>query len=288
MQYIKKDILKKVYRSRPKTSHKYDFGYLLIVGGSQLYSGSPALAALAAFKTGVDLTLVIAPKRAADIIASFSPDLITYSLDGSDLEKKHLPDLLFLTESAKKVSNKNTACLIGGGAGRDEVTQKTIIEYLSNINIPAVIDADAIWAVSSKKEILKDKNFVLTPHQYEFYVFSGIEVLKFDLEQKIKTVKEFAKKFKTNILLKGNPDIISDGKEVFLNKTGCPEMTVGGTGDTLAGICGCFLAQGIDPLLAASAAAYINGLAGEEAKAKLGVSLLATDLINEIPNVIKN
>lgn len=287
MEYINKDILKRIYEKRSSKSHKYDFGYLLIVGGSKLYSGSPALSAFAALRAGVDLTLIVAPKRAADIIASFSPNLITVALKGGDLEEKHLPELFSLTESAKKVSNKNTACVIGGGAGRDELTEKALINYLSEIDIPAVVDADAIWAISKNKEILKGKDFVLTPHAYEFYILTGIKIWEMEEKEKVEMVKKIARELKTTILLKGEKDIISDGHKTFLNKTGCPEMTVGGTGDTLSGICGCFLSQGISPVFAVSAAAYINGLAGEAAKEKKGVGLLPTDLIREIPNVIK-
>ena len=77
-------------------------------------------------------------------------------------------------------------------------------------------------------------------------------------------------------------DIISDGKQVALNKTGNPYMTKAGTGDTLAGICGALLAQGQDAFKAACAAAYINGQAGDIAAAKLKQSLMASDLIEAI------
>lgn len=288
MKYVDKNVLKRIYKSRSKDSHKYDFGYLLVIGGSQLYSGSPALAAMAALRAGIDLTLVVAPKRAADIIATFSPDLISYPLEGTDLTLNHLPNLISLTEGAKEVSRGKVALVIGGGLGRDEETQTAVQKYLSKIDIPAVIDADAIWAISKKKEILKKKRFILTPHLFEFFILSGRKIINFSLKEKIETVKHFAGELNTVILLKGNIDIISDGKKVFLNKTGCPEMTVGGTGDTLAGICGCFLAQGFEPLIASSAAAYLNGKAGELAKKDLGPGLLATDLIWYIPKVIKN
>jgi NAD(P)H-hydrate epimerase len=72
---VTKQILKKVYRPRPAEIHKYDYGLLLVIGGGQFYSGSPALAAMAGFRSGVDMVQVLAPKRAADIIASFSPNL---------------------------------------------------------------------------------------------------------------------------------------------------------------------------------------------------------------------
>lgn len=287
MEYIKKNILKKIYKPRPKEAHKYDFGYLLVIGGSKLYTGSPALTAMAGLRTGVDLTLVVAPKRVADIVASFSPNLIAYSLDGEDLEEKHLPEIFSLSESAKKVSDRKAAFVIGGGLGRDESAEKSVIEYLSKIDIPGVIDADAIWAVAKNKKVLKGKPFILTPHAYEFYILSGKEVMNLRLEEKTKVVEGVAKDLNITILLKGNPDIISDGKITILNSTGCPEMSVGGTGDTLAGICGALLAQGVGLIEAASAGAFINGRAGELAWKKYGVSLLATDIIEEIPQVIK-
>jgi NAD(P)H-hydrate epimerase len=294
MEYIDKNILKKVYNPRPENTHKYDYGYLLVIGGSQLYSGAPCLVAMAALRAGVDLTLTIAPERAANIIASFSPNLISYSLKGHDLGFQHLPTLLSLTESAKKVSHGKVAVAIGGGLGRDEETQKTVNEYLSKIDIPAVIDADALYAVSRRyhpfppENIFQNKNFLLTPNSYEFFILSGTDVLELSLEEKIEKVKNCARELNVSIILKGNIDIISNGKEVFLNKTGCPEMTVGGTGDTLTGICGCFLAQDQEPILAGSAAAYINGKAGELAKEKFNSGLLATDVIEYIPKAAQN
>ena len=82
MQEVTKNILKKIYKVRPPESKKYDFGLLIVIGGSEFYSGSPALSAMAAFRAGVDMVRIIAPKRAADIIASFSPDLAAYPLEG--------------------------------------------------------------------------------------------------------------------------------------------------------------------------------------------------------------
>ena len=291
---VTKDILKKIYKKRPEESKKYDFGLLIVIGGSDFYSGSPALNALAAFRAGVDMVRIIATKRAADIIASFSPDLAAYPLEGKWLGEKHLATLIEMTEGAKEVAHGKTAVVIGGGVGRSEETQKVILEYLEKVSVPVVIDADAIHAVSKKPEIIlgpalseKRKGWIITPHTYEFFVLTGREVYKLPEEEKTKAVLEEAARLKTTILLKGRTDIISDGKEVVLNKTGGPFLTVGGTGDTLAGICGALLARGIDPFLAAQAAAFINGLAGEIAFKKLGEGLVATDLINSIPEVIK-
>jgi len=285
---VTKNILKEIYKERPRDSKKYDFGLLIVIGGSEFYSGSPALSALAAFKSGVDMVRIIAPKRAADIIASFSPNLAAYSLEGSWLERKHLSTLISMTESAKEVARGNTAVVIGGGMGRTEETQNAILEYLSQVSVPVVIDADAIHAIGKKPEIISEKNFLITPHTYEFFVLTGKEIYKLPFEEKIKMVQEEAARLQTTILLKGKTDIISDGKEVALNKTGTPYMTVGGCGDSLAGICGALMARGIDPFTTAQAAAYINGKAGEIVTQRLKEGLLATELIEAIPEVIKS
>jgi len=284
---VNKKILKEIYKVRPADVRKYDFGLLLVIGGSEFYSGPPALSALAAFRAGVDMVRIIAPKRAANIIASFQPDLASFPLKGDWLTKEHLSILISMTESAKAVSRGKTAVVIGGGAGRTAETQETILEYLSEISVPAVIDADAIDSLAKNPQIISGKPFLITPHTYEFFVLTKREVYKLPEEEKIKAVQEEALRLQTTILLKGPVDIISDGKEVALSKTGSPFMTVGGTGDTLAGIAGALMARGITPFQAAQAAAYINGVAGEMAGRKFGESLMAADLIEEIPEVIK-
>jgi UTP--glucose-1-phosphate uridylyltransferase len=283
LEYLKtvvettKDILKEVYKSRPAESVKYDFGLLVVIGGSDFYSGSPALSAMAAFRSGADMTRIIAPKRAADIIASFSPALAAYPLEGKRLERIHLAAIIGQVESAKEVSRGKTALVIGGGLGRSEETQETVLELLKQVSVPAVIDADAIHALAKNPEIVSGKNFLITPHTYEFFVLTKKEVYSLSQEEKIRIVREEALRLQATILLKGKTDIISDGKEVALNKTGSPYMTKGGTGDTLAGICGALLARKINPFVAAQAAAYINGRAGEIAAQRAKEGFVVTD-----------
>lgn len=289
MVEITKEILKVVFPERPKEKYfkKYEFGLLLVIGGSDFYSGSSALAAMAAFRSGVGMVRILAPKRAADIIASFSPNLAAYPLEGKWLNKKHLPILIEQTKSAKLVAEGKVAIVIGGGMGRTKETQETILEYLEKIDIPAVIDADAIYAIAQKPEIISQKPFLITPHAFEFFVLTGKKVYQLPLEEQTKIVKEEAERLKTVILLKGKPDVISDGKEIALCHAGSPYMAVGGTGDTLAGICGALMAKGINPFLAAKAGAFLNGRAGEIAAEKLKDSLCATDVIEAIPEILK-
>jgi len=276
MKTVDKKLIKKIFKPREKWSHKGDFGSLLVIGGSKKYSGSPAFNALAAYRTGVDLITIAAPRRAADIIASFSPDLITYPLEGDHLNESHLDDIFVLAEDSDAVA-------IGGGLERNEETLTTVKRILKGLTSPCVIDADAIHAVATDKKVLR-KNFILTPHSHEFYILTGT---KPDVKNRVALVKKEASKLGCIILLKGYIDVISDGKQVAINETGNPFLTVGGTGDTLTGVCGALLARGIDPFEAACAASYINGKAGDLAAKRYGEGLMASDLIDEIPNVIK-
>jgi len=285
---VTSDVLKKVYKPRPTNSRKLDFGLLNIIGGSDFYSGSPALSALAAFRTGVDMVRIIAPKRAADIIASFSPIMAAYPLEGKWLEEKHLSILISMIEAAKDVSKGKTAVVIGGGLGRTKETQKAIISFLSEVDVPAVIDADAIHAISTDLKVISGRDFLITPNLYEFFILTGKEVYKSKEKEKIDLVREEAKRLKTTILLKGPVDVISDGKEVALDRTGTGYMAKGGCGDTLAGICGAIIARGIDPFLAGQAGSFINGKAGELAAERLKESLTATDLIDAISEIINS
>lgn len=283
---VTKDILANFYKPRSPDSIKYDFGMLVVIGGSDFYSGSPAFTAMSAFRAGVDMVRILAPKRAADIIASFSPNMAAYPLDGKWLGKSHVATLIAMTESAKITARGNAAVVIGGGLGRTKETQEAILEYLLHISLPVVIDADAIHAVTQRPDIIKEKNFLFTPHGYEFFVLTGKEVIGKSDEERIKITQEEALRLKTTILLKGKVDVISDGKELAVNKTGTPFMTTGGCGDTLSGICGALMARGFSPFLAGQAGAYINGKAGEIAGQTKKDGLLATDLIEAIPEVI--
>ena len=271
-------ILKKIYKPRDKWVHKGNFGSLLVIGGSKRYSGSPVFNALAAYRAGVDLVTVAAPRRAADIIASFSPDIITYPLEGDYLNETHLNDIFVLAGSSD-------AIVIGGGLERNKETLDTVRRILKGLTLPCVIDADAIYAATDQKDFLR-KNFVVTPHSHEFFVLTGKKPEN-ELKKRIALVKKEASRWNCTIILKGHVDVISDGKRIAINRTGSPFMTVGGTGDTLAGICGALLARKIEPFESACAACFINGKAGELAAKKFKEGLMASDLLEEIPKVIE-
>ncbi len=270
--------LKNFYPQRNSWSHKGNFGYVLIVAGGRIYSGSPAFNALAALRAGADLTMIISHPRAAAIAAGFAPDIIARPLD-KDLEMKHVEKIVSL---AKKFDS----LVIGGGLARNEKTYKAIKKIIKAVDLPMVIDAEAIRAVAEEPKILENKKAILTPHSEEFKVLTAEEI-KPEVEDRKEKNKKWAEKLKTTILLKGHIDVISDGKEVILNETGSSLMTKGGTGDILAGICAAFLARKFSLLESAEAAAFINGKAGEMAALKYAEGLLAGNLFEFIPEVIK-
>ncbi len=219
-----------------------------------------------------------------NIAAQFLPDIITFPLVGDYLRKKHLPFIL-------KQIPKFDSLILGCGLGRSLETFQVVLEIIKKANLPMVVDADGIRAISQEKEkissILKEKKIVLTPHSKEFEILTG-EKLTTEIGERKEKVKKWAKKLNCLILLKGHLDVISDGQEVFLNETGSPFMTKGGFGDILTGILGAILARKVNLFEAAKAASFINGQAGQLAAEKYGEGLLASDSFEIISQVIKN
>ncbi len=287
MNQINKDILKNIFKERLLNVRKYDFGLLLVIGGSEFYTGSPALSAMAAFRTGVDMVRIIAPKRAADIIASFSPNLAAFPLDGKRLEKRHLIILLALTESARMAAHGKTAVVIGGGIGRSAEIHEVILQYLAQISVPVIIETDAIYSISQKLEVISGKNFLIIPRFYEFFILTGKKIYHLPEQEKIKIIQEEANRLQTTIFFRGERDIISNGKDVAVNEIGLAYyMSKGGCGDVLAGICGALMARGISAFESAKAAAYINVEAAKIVAQKKKEGMVATDLIEAISEVL--
>ena len=295
-QRITKEFLFKVYKKREKWAHKGQFGRLVAICGSYRYTGSSIFVGLAAYRAGCDLVFLIGPKRAMDTAASYSPLLITEPINCEYLEPKFAEKVLdFINEV------KATSVVIGNGLGKREETKSAVLKIIKEINLPMVIDADAISAIPLDKSSIYKKQVIITPHDKEFFYLTNKKITRENLEERIKVAREEACKINCNdgnlecplnppitLLVKGNIDIITNGKLTFLNHTGSPKMTVGGTGDTLAGICGAFLARGSNSLDAACAAAFLNGEAGQIASEQFSESMTPLELIEKISYVLKN
>ena len=276
-------------KNRDENSHKGNNGRLLIVGGSKDYSGAPAIAGMAAIGAGADLVYVATPEKSAEAIKSTSPDLIVKSLEGDKLSLKHSEEILEMADNVDAV-------LIGPGAGIDDETSKLFNVLVTKIKKPIVLDADSLKQV--ELSLIKNReDIILTPHIFEFKSFFNInDDLKLDIDsydfnkvdENITQFQQITRQIKATVLVKGKYDLILSGTRFRINKSGNAGMTVGGTGDALAGISASLLAQGLNSFDSACLGVFINGLAGERAFDVKGNGFSATDLVSYIGNVIKD
>ncbi|MEM2103419.1 MAG: NAD(P)H-hydrate dehydratase [Candidatus Bathyarchaeia archaeon] len=274
--------VKLAVKPRAAQSHKGDYGRLLVIGGSETFSGAPALVALAAYRTGVDLAYIAAPEKTAYAISAMSPDLITVKLEGEHLNLANVPALKSLIE-------RSDAVALGPGLGLHPETKQAVqalIKIVEASRKPLLLDADGLKAYAEFKTKLETP-LVLTPHSGEYATLTG-ERLPENLKEKALQVQKKACELNAVILLKGAVDIISDGERLKMNYTGNPGMTVGGTGDVLSGIAAAFLAQNVDPFEAAAAAAFTNGAAGDFVYKAKGYHMVASDLLEYIPKILED
>ena len=267
------------FNKRNEHSHKGQNGKVLVIGGSKDYSGAPAIAALSTLKSGVDIAIVASPSNVSNIIRSYTPDLIVKNLSKDFITPDDVDKIL---EFSKKVDS----LVIGCGMGLEDETGMALQHLLGRIRKPVVIDADALKLINLDLIEKIGNNVVLTPHVTEFKELFGIRIPD-KLEDKIKTVLNASKCCDFTILLKGTVDIIASNGKFKLNCTGNPGMTVGGTGDCLAGVVGSLMAKGHDAYEAAFLGAYINGRAGDLAALEYDYNFTATELLKFIPNSFK-
>lgn len=242
---------------RASSAHKGAGGEVLVVGGGP-YQGAPYLAALAALRGGADIVRVASPAFIP------MPDLIYERLEGTHITEDHLETIMRLVDRADVV-------VCGMGLGTES---HAVVQMIAENAARAVFDADAL-----RHPLPVADETIYTPHAGEFARMTGGD-LPGDLASRARTVRSAAAN--GTILLKGAVDIISDGTRVRFNRTGTPAMTVGGTGDVLAGLAGALFCT-LPAFEAASLAAYVNGRAGTAAAGHRGNGMLATDLVEYIP-----
>ena len=276
---LQSSTVKKFIPERKANSRKGDNGKVVVIGGSYIYHGAPILSSLAALRTGADLVYTCIPKINAQSTRAISPNLIVIPLVDSKLTRGAVNKLL------GQIPNDIDSATIGMGLAIQDIhALKVLVKSLLDRDVRISLDASAL--VSYILPFISGKNVVVTPHSGEFKRLFGI-IPPDSLKERIKTVEKFAKENSVIVLLKGATDIISDGNKTFLNPKKTPAMTVGGTGDVLSGIVAGLLGRNRNAFESASAAAYINGLAGKIIQKKFGLHMVATDLIEVIPNVFK-
>jgi len=236
----------------------------MVVGGGP-YTGAPALAGKAAYRTGADLVHIAAPSEIFEVVAGYSPSFIVHPLPGSILSPEH-------TESILSIAQDCDAVVLGPGLGDSQKTLEAVKLLLEKIKIPSVIDADALKTVGSGMDL---SNAVLTPHQGEFLQMVGTPF-------RPDRADEFAKETGATLLVKAPEDYITDGEKHKYNDFGGPWMSVGGTGDVLAGVVGTLLSKGMKPFDASRLGAYLTCRAGERAYEQRGWGVLPDDICEEI------
>lgn len=297
---------------RAADAHKGTFGRVLIVGGSVGMAGAPALAGLAALRSGAGLATIAVPESVQPSVAIMCPCATTVPLpetrDGRidpPAAERRLKKLGLL--GVPPDGARPDVVAIGPGVGRGPATYGTqfwqLIEAIRRLGVPAVIDADALnLAPQGGLEAAKGwQHFdhartVITPHPGELARLLETSIAQIQADREGHAIRT-AQAMRANsspdgsppvVVLKGAATIVTDGELVYTNNSGNPGMATGGSGDVLTGMIAALIGQGMTPFDAAIAGVYFHGLAGDLAAKRLGqVSMIATDIIDALPEAFQ-
>ncbi|MBA3237020.1 MAG: NAD(P)H-hydrate dehydratase [Parachlamydiaceae bacterium] len=264
--------LPKIVRNR----HKYEAGYVIGLAGSPGMPGAALLASDAALHGGAGIVRLLHPQGMEAELASSQHELIKVPFAHSDAQK--VIDLM----------NEASAVFIGPGIGRTPETFALIKKVLPALQIPCVIDADALFFLASNegRNIKLPEQTILTPHHGEMNRLLGIEgpapALTMDY---LKRCKDFTANRRVTLLLKGGPSFIIHHDEPFyVSPHGDPGMATAGSGDILTGLVAALLAQKLTPLKAAILGCFIHGVSGEYAALELtSYCMTASDIMYRFP-----
>ncbi|WP_201750442.1 NAD(P)H-hydrate dehydratase [Senegalia massiliensis] len=276
--------LKGLLTKRNPDSHKGDYGKVLIIGGSRGMTGSITLSSKASMRTGSGLVYTMVPEYLETIMSiKLTEEIVKIAKDNGKgyFIKEALEDIL---NNAKG----KDALAIGPGMGTYKDNIYLLGEIIKNTNVPMVIDADELNALSKDIDMLKNKknSIVITPHPGEMARLLDKSIKEIE-SNRIYYAKYISNKYDIVTVLKGNNTIVSYKDQVYINNSGNPGMAKAGSGDVLTGIITSLIGQGLEPFNAAKLAVYIHGLAGDFAKDKKGeYSMVASDIIENIGEAI--
>jgi NAD(P)H-hydrate epimerase len=254
-------------------STKYSAGSVLIVGGSRGLTGAPMLAALAAFRSDAGYVALAAPESTLPVLETALLEVVKRPL-AEDSAGRLLPRSL---EAILEAADKADAVAIGPGLGRSKGTVELVRLLLEQLELPVVLDADALWGL---EPFARKAPTVLTPHAGELAGLLGIDSSEVDAHR-LDTVRRATARFGSIVLLKGADTLVAAPREGVLVATyGTPALATAGSGDVLTGIVAAFLAKGMEPRFAAAAAAVAHGVAAELVESQPG--MIASDLLPEL------
>lgn len=278
--------LQQLLPKRRSDAHKYDFGHVLVIGGSVGMSGAVVLASSAALRSGCGMVSSAVPHDIVDILENNVVEAITVPLasDGGMLHSSALSDVDNYIEKRKV-----DVIAIGCGMRCNEATSFILKQLVKYSICPLVIDADGLNAIALDNSILNKVKtpVVLTPHLGEFARLTGqsIEYIKKNTK---KLAKEYALMYNVCLVVKGQHTFVTDGDSSFENFTGNSGMATAGSGDVLTGIISGLIAQGLASFDACKLAVYLHGLSADKAAEVLTEYCLnASDIIRFLPAAIK-
>ncbi|MFZ2644382.1 MAG: NAD(P)H-hydrate dehydratase, partial [Verrucomicrobiia bacterium] len=257
---------------RRPSAHKGDFGHLLMVAGSEGYSGAAVLCSQAAMRSGVGLVTLAAPRAVWPVIASQCREVMPKPFDSAEAGPEALAPLL----------EKCDALAIGPGLGQSKATETIVTWLLQHCDKPMVIDADALNVLANKTHQLRDARgpVIITPHPGEMGRLTGTSTQEVQSDR-WGCAKRFAAETKVGVVLKGARTVVTNpAGDITVNSTGNPGMASGGVGDVLTGVMGALLAQKFSPFDAARLGVWLHGFAGDIATQEIGEeALIASDVI---------
>ncbi len=279
------DLLKPpILPSRSPDGHKGDYGRVLVIAGSRGMSGAAVLCGSAALRGGAGLIRIAVPRDILPIVASGNPCYMTAPLPQDDDGRFCHAAMVDM----RRLADENDVIALGPGLGRSTDLDQLVADLLREIQKPMVVDADALNALSQNVVALKNHAgpVVITPHPGEFARLLGTTIAAVQCDRRDSAAR-FATENRVVVVLKGRGTILTDGRQMYENTTGNPAMATGGTGDVLTGLIAALVGQGLAPFAAAQLGVYAHGLAGDLARDQLGISLIASDLLDYLPPALR-
>lgn len=270
------DILQPLMPPIKRSRHKYEAGYVVGLAGSPGMPGAAILSSTAALRGGAGIVRLLHPDGMQAELSSSPFELIRFAYHASDVQE--------ILEQL----NRAKAVFVGPGMGRTPQVFSLLKKIIPYINVPCVIDADALNFLAEENVPLPQQT-VLTPHHGEMMRLLGI-TQKPELNRDfLKKCQKYAADKKITLVLKGAPTFILQANSPFMvNPTGDPGMATAGSGDVLTGLIAGLLAQGMTPKDAACLAVFLHGIAGEHAAEELtSYGVCASDIIYHFPEAFK-
>lgn len=281
---IEEDDVAAMLPSRALDTHKRASGVVIVIGGSRLMTGAVCLAAQAAYRAGAGLVTMAVPKGILPVVQTVVREATFVALpetaDGT---------IAAMVDPVVELLAAADAVAIGPGMTTQAETAEWIRTTVRSCPVPTIVDADGLNAFAGRAGELGDRRseVVLTPHAGEFARLSGTSAGEIATDR-IGSVRKLSAETNATVLLKGTHTLIgSPDGVVRVNPTGGPFLATGGTGDVLTGAIAGLLARGLAPADAASAGAFLHGLAGARAARETGEGTTAGDVLGRLAEIAR-